>query len=107
MSSEKGGEVSIQMTPSKSSESREEFRVFEEHLANNGLKHSRQREVILQYFLETGGHMTVDDLYLVIHRKHSEIGRTTIYRTLKLLCDAQLAESIELRDGLTRFELLY
>ena len=48
MSSEKGGEASIQMTPSKSSQSREEFRVFEEHLANNGLKHSRQREVILQ-----------------------------------------------------------
>ncbi len=107
MSSEKGGEASIQMTPSKSSQSREEFRVFEEYIANNGLKHSRQREVILQYFLETGGHMTVDDLYRVIHRKHAEIGRTTIYRTLKLLCDAQLAESIELRDGLTRFEHRY
>ncbi len=95
------------MAPSKSSHVREEFRVFEEHLAQNGLKHSRQREVILQYFLETGGHMTVDDLYRVIHRKHREIGRTTIYRTLKLLCDAQLAESIELRDGLTRFEHHY
>ena len=71
------------MAPSRSSQGREEFRVFEEYLSNNGLKHSRQREVILQYFLETGGHMTVDDLYRVIHRKHPEIGRTTIYRTLK------------------------
>jgi Fur family ferric uptake transcriptional regulator len=51
--------------------------------------------------------MTVDDLYRVIHRKNPEIGRTTIYRTLKLLCDAQLAEAIELRDGLTRFEHRY
>lgn len=95
------------MLPSKPSHRREEFRVFAEYLSQNGLKHSRQREVILQYFLETGGHMTVDDLYRVIHRKHSEIGRTTIYRTLKLLCDAQLAESIELKDGLTRFEHHY
>ena len=95
------------MPAGNSSTTREEFRVFEHYLADNGLKHSRQREVILQYFLETGGHMTVDDLYRVIHRKHREIGRTTIYRTLKLFCDAKLAESIELKDGLTRFEHHY
>jgi len=95
------------MPAGNSSPTREEFRVFEHYLADNGLKHSRQREVILQYFLETGGHMTVDDLYRVIHRKHREIGRTTIYRTLKLFCDAKLAESIELKDGLTRFEHHY
>jgi len=95
------------MSSGRSSGNREEFRVFEQYLADNGLKHSRQREIILQYFLETGGHMTVDDLYRVIHRKHAEIGRTTIYRTLKLFCDAKLAESIELRDGLTRFEHHY
>ena len=95
------------MPSNRSSGNREEFRVFEQYLADNGLKHSRQREIILQYFLETGGHMTVDDLYRVIHRKHPEIGRTTIYRTLKLFCDAKLAESIELKDGLTRFEHHY
>jgi len=95
------------MGPGTPSTNREEFRVFEQYLADNGLKHSRQREIILQYFLETGGHMTVDDLYRVIHRKHPEIGRTTIYRTLKLFCDAKLAESIELKDGLTRFEHHY
>jgi Fur family ferric uptake transcriptional regulator len=86
---------------------KEEFKVFEDYLNSNGLKHSRQREVILQYFLETAGHMTVDDLYRIIHRKHPEIGRSTIYRTLKLLVDAKLADSIELRDGLTRFEHRY
>ena len=51
--------------------------------------------------------MTVEDLHRIMHRKNPEIGRTTIYRTLKLLCDAQLAESIELQDGLTRFEHRY
>lgn len=86
---------------------KEELEVFERYIGEHGLKHSRQRLTILQYFLETAGHMTVDDLYRIIHRKHSEIGRTTIYRTLKLLCDAGLADSIELRDGLTRFEHRY
>ncbi len=85
-------------------ETREEFRVLEAYLAKNGLKHSKQRETILKHFLDTSGHMTVDDLHRVIHRKHPGIGRTTIYRALKVFVDAQLADSIELRDGLTRFE---
>ncbi len=85
-------------------ERREEFDVLDDYLARNGLKHSKQRESILQHFLDTSGHMTADDLYRVIHRKHSGIGRTTIYRALKVFVDAQLADAIELRDGLTRFE---
>lgn len=88
-------------------ERREEFRVLEEYLNTHGLKYSRQRELILEHFLDTSGHMTVDDLYRVIHRKHSGIGRTTIYRALKLFVDAQLADAIELKDGLTRFEHKY
>jgi len=83
---------------------REEFRVLDEYLAAHGLKKSRQREIVLEHFLNTGGHMTVDDLYRVIRGKKPGIGRTTIYRALKLFCAAQIADSIELRDGLTRFE---
>lgn len=89
------------------SERKEEFRVLAEYLSANGLKHSRQREIVLEHFLETGGHMTVDDLYRVIHRNHPGIGRTTIYRALKVFVDAQLADAIELKDGLTRFEHKY
>ena len=89
------------------SDAREEFRILREYLAKHGLKQSKQREIVLQSFLETGGHMTVDDLYRVIHRTHPGIGRTTIYRALKVFVDAQLAESIELKDGLTRFEHKY
>jgi Fur family ferric uptake transcriptional regulator len=85
----------------------EELEILNSYLQENGLKHSRQREVILEHFLDTSGHMTVDDLYRVIHRKHPGIGRTTIYRALKLFVDAQLASSIELKDGLTRFEHKY
>jgi Fur family ferric uptake transcriptional regulator len=86
---------------------REELSILNQYLQEHGLKHSRQREFILQHFLDTGGHMTVDDLYRVIHRKHPGIGRTTIYRALKLFVDAQLASAIELKDGLTRFEHKY
>ena len=91
----------------KTTERREELNILASYLQEHGLKHSQQRETILQHFLDTGGHMTVDDLYRVIHRKHPGIGRTTIYRALKLFVDAQLASAIELKDGLTRFEHKY
>jgi Fur family ferric uptake transcriptional regulator len=86
---------------------REEHAILNQYLRDRGLKHSRPREVILDHFLETGGHMTVDDLYRVIRRKHPGIGRTTIYRALKVFVDANLASAIELKDGLTRFEHKY
>jgi Fur family ferric uptake transcriptional regulator len=95
------------MNRARRSSLRREYEVFERFLSENNLKHSRQREIILGQFLETEGHLSVDELYQIIQRKHPEIGRTTIYRTLKLLCDAQLAEAIELKDGLTRFEHRY
>jgi Fur family transcriptional regulator, ferric uptake regulator len=91
----------------KTTERREEVNILGTYLQEHGLKHSKQRETILHHFLDTGGHMTVDDLYRVIHRKHPGIGRTTIYRALKLFVDAQLASAIELKDGLTRFEHKY
>ena len=95
------------MTRQKKIRRREEFEVFERYIVDKGLKHSRQRDVILQLFLKTDGHLTVDDLYQIVQRTHPEIGRTTIYRTLKILCDADLAKAIEFRDGVTRFEHIY
>ena len=95
------------MARQKMTRRREEFEVFERYIVDKGLKHSRQRDVILQLFLKTDGHLTVDDLYQIVQRTHPEIGRTTIYRTLKILCDADLAKAIEFRDGVTRFEHIY
>jgi Fur family ferric uptake transcriptional regulator len=94
------------MMPNHTGNFREELESFERYLLKHSLKRSRQREIILERFLETKGHLSVDDLYRIIQRTHPEIGRTTIYRTLKLLCDAEIARAIELQDGLTRFETL-
>ena len=37
-------------------------------------------------------------------RRDPSVGRTTVYRALRLFCDARIATSIDLKDGLTRFE---
>jgi len=87
-------------------EKREEKEVFAAYLLKNRLKRSEQREVILDAFLHTARHLSVDDLLQIVQKKRRDIGRTTVYRTLKLLREAGLASELDLH-GETRFELDY
>ena len=84
----------------------EEKEVFTAYLVKNRLKRSGQREVILDAFLHAGRHLSVDDLLRIVQKKRPDIGRTTIYRTLKLLHSAGLASELALK-GETRFETEY
>ena len=85
---------------------REEREVLNAYLAKNHLKRSEQREVILDAFLRSEKHLSVDDLLTIVQKRHPDIGRTTVYRTLKLLHAAGLASELAL-DGETRFEPEY
>jgi Fur family transcriptional regulator, ferric uptake regulator len=85
---------------------REEKEVFATYLAQHRLKRSEQREVILDTFLRSERHLSVDDLLHLVQKRRSDIGRTTVYRTLKLLQEAGLAQELEL-DGQSRFEREY
>ena len=76
-------------------------RFLEEH----NLKHTRQREAILDVFLAAAGHVTSEDLYNAVREEHPNIGYTTVYRTMKLLCDAGLANERHFDDGITRYEI--
>ena len=85
---------------------REEKEVFAAYLLKNRLKRSEQREVILDTFLRSERHLSVDDLLQLVQKRRSDIGRTTVYRTLKLLQSAGLATELVLQ-GQTRFEREY
>ena len=85
---------------------REEKEVFAAYLVKNRLKRSEQREVILDTFLRSERHLSVDDLLQLVQKRRSDIGRTTVYRTLKLLQAAGLAQELVLQ-GQTRFEREY
>ncbi|MFQ5697886.1 MAG: Fur family transcriptional regulator [Myxococcota bacterium] len=74
------------------------------HLARKGLKQTRQRDAILEAFVASSGHVTSDDLYERVRAAHPEIGAATVYRTLKLLCDAGVASARFFRDGVTLYE---
>ena len=87
-------------------EIRAEKDVLNAYLAKHGLKRSEQREAILGVFLKAKGHVSVDDLLGLVHRRHPEVSRATVYRTLKLFQHAGLASELAL-DGRSRFEVLW
>jgi Fur family transcriptional regulator, ferric uptake regulator len=85
---------------------REEKEIFAAYLAKNRLKRSEQREAIVDTFLRSESHLSVDDLLHMVQKRRPDVGRTTVYRTLKLLQAAGLAQELELR-GESRFEREY
>ena len=76
---------------------REEKEVFAAYITRNRLKRSDQREAILDTFLRSERHLSVDDLLQLVQKRRSDIGRTTVYRTLKLLQAAGLAQELPLQ----------
>ena len=81
----------------------DEIDVLNAHLKRRGLNRSSRRYVVVSAFLASNKHLSVDDLYNLVRRKSPGIGRTTVYRTLKLLESAGLAQALVLQ-GETRFE---
>lgn len=81
----------------------DEARVLDEHLKREGLNRSARRDVVVNIFLSSDKHLSVDDLYNLVRRRSPGIGRTTVYRTLKLLESAGLAQALVLK-GETFFE---
>lgn len=82
----------------------EKKKIFSEYAQQKQLRSTRQRDVILDIFLSTHQHVSVEELYLKIKVSNSGIGYATVYRTLKLFVEAGLANEILLHDGQTRYE---
>jgi len=82
-----------------------EQRLLASYLAENSLKHTKQREAVLEVFLEARGHVTSEDLFGKVRELYPHIGHTTVYRTMKILCEAGLASERHFDDGATRYEI--
>jgi Fur family ferric uptake transcriptional regulator len=79
-------------------------KIFHDYIAQKGLKSTRQRDIILDGFLSSDSHMSIEELYLKLRAKHPNIGYATVYRTLKLFSESGIAREIQFGDGQTRFE---
>lgn len=77
---------------------------FNQFALKRGLRSTRQRDLILDVFLSSREHLSVEELYLKVRSSNPGVGQATVYRTLKLFVEAGLAREMTLSDGQTRYE---
>src|SRR5436309_7415806 len=76
-------------------------------LGPTGSKRSSKRDWILRVFLKQEGHLSADDLFDLVRREASGIGRATVYRTLQWMVEAGVARKVDFGEGRSRFEPSY
>lgn len=80
---------------------------FKEILKQKKLRNTKQRNQILETFLSTNGHISVDELYNILKKTNPKIGYATVYRTLKLLKELKIAEGIKVDNQKILYEHKY
>lgn len=93
--------------PKRKEKFAQEKAIFLEHIQRLGLRRTLQRELIMEVFLRTEEHLTIEDLHWLVHKKDPTVGHTTVYRTLKLLTEAGLARQVRFGDNRTYYEHHY
>lgn len=78
--------------------------IFLNYIKEKELRYTKQREAILDTFLSSSGHITADELYNAVKRKHPDIGFATVHRNLKLMTECGLADEIKIGSHKTRYE---
>ncbi|RJP29559.1 MAG: transcriptional repressor [Candidatus Omnitrophota bacterium] len=86
---------------------KKEVEIFNNYINRRRFRHTPQRIKILDVFLETEGHVSFQELYRLVKKKHPEIGLTTVYRSMKLFSECGLCSEIDFGDGVLRFEHKY
>jgi Fur family ferric uptake transcriptional regulator len=74
-------------------------------LRERQLNTTSQREAIVDMFLRSHEHVSIDELLAKVRKKSPKVGYATVYRTLRLLMDSGLASARQFDDGQTRYEI--
>lgn len=77
---------------------------FRDFIKERGLKSTRQRDEIATWFFGVKGHLSADAIYRSIQKVSPGIGFSTVYRTMKLLCESGLVHERHFRDGEALYE---
>lgn len=81
--------------------------VFKQFVVQQGLRHTVQRDQVLDGFLATERHLTVQELYDLVRDRYSDVGYATVARTVKLMCEAGICRQVDFGDGSRRYEHMY
>ena len=96
------GEQRSDFRPNDTGELKERWRSY---IQDRRLNVTAQREAIVEQFLRTRDHVSIDELLLKVRKRQPKVGYATVYRTLKLLTECGLAAPRQFGDGQTRYEV--
>ena len=74
------------------------------YVSENKMKTTQQRDRIAEVFFGMKDHLSAEQLLISVREVAPTVSLATVYRTLKLLTDAGLADARNFGDGQTRFE---
>jgi len=86
---------------------RPEIELLRGYLAQTGQKVTRQRLLVAERFLEAEGHLSAEELYHLMLDEGTKVGLATVYRSLKTLVAAGLAQERRFPDGAARYEAVF
>ena len=78
--------------------------VLNRFLSAQGLKSTKQRDLIAAIVLQSGDHIGVEDIYRKARKRDPRVGFSTVYRTMKLLKECGLVSERHFGDGVARYE---
>lgn len=79
--------------------------VFQDFLNTRELKLTEQRKLVLDVFLNSRLHLTIEEVYNKSKKRNPNIGLTTVWRTIKLLRECGLVSGFKHTDGTFRYKL--
>ncbi len=78
---------------------------FRQFLKQKNLQLTMQRQLIVDEFAKVKRHLSVEELYDLVKKREKTIGQVTVFRTLKLLAEANIARAVNFGDKTVRYEL--
>ena len=75
-----------------------------EKCQKRGFKLTNQRELVISILENSEDHPDVDELFTRALERDKSVSIATVYRTVKLLEDANFIEKLEFGDGRARYE---
>ncbi|WP_426709371.1 Fur family transcriptional regulator [Cetobacterium sp. SF1] len=68
------------------------------------MRFSKQREMILEFIINTDNHHTAEDIYASLKKDHPELSLGTVYRNLGKLAEIGAIRKVSLPNEIDRFD---
>ena len=79
---------------------------FKKHVSKSGLKNSVQKDYILKILYFSQEHLSAEQITHNIREQYKiDIGIATVYRTMKFFEEMNIVNSLDVSDGIKRYEL--